>query len=61
LIAQELDLPLPRTIAILDELEQNMTFLYRSGGESVTWAYPVTVARTPHRVTFSSGERTFAA
>ncbi|MGD8598634.1 MAG: hypothetical protein PVJ26_16555 [Anaerolineae bacterium] len=61
LIAQELDLPLPRTIAILDELEQNMTFLYRGDGESVTWAYPVTVDRTPHRVTFSSGERTFAA
>jgi hypothetical protein len=60
-IAQELDLPLPRTIAILDELEQNMTFLYRGDGESVTWAYPVTVDRTPHRVTFSSGERIFAA
>jgi len=60
-IAQELDLPLGRTNAILDELEENMTFLYRGDGESVTWAYPVTVDRTPHRVTFSSGEQIHAA
>jgi hypothetical protein len=60
-IAQQLDLPLTRTIAILDELEKNMTFLYRGDGESVTWAYPVTVDRTPHRVAFSSGEQTYAA
>ncbi len=61
LIAQELDLPLTRTIAILSELEKNMTFLYRGDGESVTWAYPVTVDRTPHCVTFSSGEKVYAA
>ena len=60
-IAQALDLPLVRTIAILDELEKNMTFLYRGDGESVTWAYPVTVDRTPHRVAFSTGEQTYAA
>ena len=60
-IAQRLDLSLTRTSAILDELETNMTFLYRGDGESVTWAYPVTVDRTPHRVTFSSGEQAYAA
>jgi hypothetical protein len=60
-IAQELDLPLARAIAILDELEKNMTFLFRCDGESVTWAYPVTVDRTPHRVRFSSGEQVYAA
>jgi hypothetical protein len=60
-IAQALDLPLARTIAILDELEKHMTFLYRGDGESVTWAYPVTVDRTPHRVAFSSSEQTYAA
>jgi hypothetical protein len=61
LIAQELDLPLARTVDILDELEKHMTFLYRGDGESVTWAYPVTVDRTPHRVTFGSGEQVYAA
>ncbi len=60
-IARDLDLPLARTIDILDELEKNMTFVYRGDGESVTWAYPVTVDRTPHRVTFSSGEQVYAA
>ena len=60
-ITQALDLPLSRTIAILDGLEKNMTFLYRGDGESVTWAYPVTVDRTPHRVAFSSGEQVYAA
>jgi hypothetical protein len=60
-IAQELNLPLTRVVAIVDELEKKMTFLYRGGGEAVTWAYPVTVDRTPHRVTFSSGEQIYAA
>ena len=60
-IAAELGLPLNRTRAILDELERNMTFLYRGDGESVTWAYPVTVDRTPHRVTFSNGDQVYAA
>jgi hypothetical protein len=61
LIARELDLPLDHTEAILDELEANMTFLYRGDGRSVNWAYPVTVDPTPHRVTFSSGEQVNAA
>ena len=61
LIAQELALSLDQVSIILDELEKNMTFLYRGDGESVTWAYPVTVDRTPHHVTFSTGEQIYAA
>ena len=60
-IARELDLPLDHTHTILDELEKGMTFLYRGDGQSVTWAYPVTVDRTPHHVIFSSGEQVYAA
>jgi hypothetical protein len=60
-IARALNLPLDRTITILDELERNMTFLFRNEGGAVVWAYPVTVEPTPHRVTFSSGERVYAA
>lgn len=60
-IAQKLDLPLGQVLEIVDELEVNMTFLYRGDGENVTWAYPVTVDRTPHRVTSSTGEQTYAA
>jgi hypothetical protein len=38
-----------------------MTFLFRNDGGSVTWAYPVTVEQTPHHMSFSTGERAYAA
>ena len=57
LFAERLNLPLARVGAILDELEQHMTFVFRNAAGAVTWAYPVTVDPTPHRVTFSTGER----
>ena len=60
-IAQELDLPQPQVTEILDELEQHMTFLFRNERGEVTWAYPVTVDGTPHRLTFSTGEQIYAA
>ena len=61
LIAGEVDLPTDRVVELLDELEKEMTFLYRGDGENVTWAYPVTADRTPHHVTFSTGEEVHAA
>jgi hypothetical protein len=60
-IAQRLNMEFDRVISILDELEKNMTFLYRNEQGAVTWAYPVTVEPTPHRITFSSGEQIYAA
>ncbi len=60
-IADGLNLPLDRVISILDELEQNLTFLYRSDHQNVDWAYPVTVVPTPHRIKFSTGEQLQAA
>ncbi len=42
-------------------LEKHMTFVFRNEQGAVTWAYPVTVDRTPHRVAFSTGERVYAA
>jgi hypothetical protein len=60
-IAQALGLPLTRVAEILDELEHNMTFLFRDEQGAVEWAYPVTAARTPHRVTFRTGKQTNAA
>jgi hypothetical protein len=38
-----------------------MTFLFRNEQGAVAWAYPVTVDRTPHYVTFSTGEQVYAA
>jgi hypothetical protein len=61
LIAEELDLPLDLTQRVLDELEQNLFFLVRNQAGAVTWAFPVTAERTPHRLTFSTGERLYAA
>ncbi len=49
------------TRAIAAELERNLFFVVRQGEDFVSWAYPVTVDRTPHRVTFSSGETVFGA
>lgn len=60
-IAGALELPQDIVDNILAELERNMTFLFRNSEGEVAWAYPVTADPTPHHVTFSTGERTFAA
>ncbi|NIV39083.1 MAG: hypothetical protein GWN58_59605 [Anaerolineae bacterium] len=60
-IARALELPLARVIDLLDELERNMTFLFRNEQGAVTWAYPVTADQTPHRIAFSTGEQGYAA
>ena len=61
LIAESLHLSVERVNVILDELEKHMTFIFRNEQGAVAWAYPVTVDRTPHRITFSTGERVYAA
>jgi hypothetical protein len=60
-IARDLNIPLTQVNAVLDDLEKRMSFLYRHSTDSVVWAYPVTVERTPHRASMSSGESTYAA
>ena len=59
-IAARLGLDVERVHVILGELEKRLTFLYRSRGDDVTWAYPVTVDETPHRATFSTGEEVYS-
>ena len=60
-IARELNLPIEKVVALLDDLEKHLTFLFRNAEGAVAWAYPVTVAETPHRVTLSTGEQVYAA
>jgi hypothetical protein len=60
-ISEKLDLPGNRVAVVLDDLEKNMTFLFRNADGHVIWAYPVTVEKTPHHLTFSSGEQIYAA
>ena len=59
-IAEALELPPPRVLALLDDLEAHLTFLFRNDRGEVTWAYPVTVAETPHHAAFSTGEEAFS-
>lgn len=55
------ELPAPRVVEILDELERNLFFLVRNSEGAVSWAFPVTTDKTPHKLTFSTGERLYGA
>ena len=60
-ISKELDLPVERVISILEDLERHLMFLVRNDAGAVSWAYQVTVERTPHEVTFLNGDRLYGA
>jgi hypothetical protein len=60
-IAQTTGLDLQAVSGILRELEQNLFFLVRDPEGNVNWAFPVTTSPTPHRLTFSTKEKTFGA
>lgn len=60
-VAERLDMPLAEVESVLGALERRLIFLYRPNGRDVAWAYPVTVERTPYPLTFSTGERLYAA
>jgi hypothetical protein len=60
-ISQSLKLPVMRVKTILDELKRNLFFLVLNSQGAVTWAYPVAVEKTPHKLTFSTGERLYGA
>lgn len=59
--ATHLGLDFDRVVGILDELERKLFFLVRNDAGCVSWAYPVTVDHTPHKLTFSTGERLHGA
>ena len=60
-VAQRMNLPLDRVVAILDDLQKHRTFLFRNEHGAVIWAYPVTVDKTPHHIALSTGENFYAA
>ena len=60
-ISENLSLPVDQVNTILDDLETHMTFLFRNKHREVVWAYPLTVEKTPHHVTFQTGESLYAA
>ena len=60
-IARRLDLPVSLVTTILEDLQKNLFFLVRNNLGEINWAFPVTCDTTPHRLSFSGGERVFAA
>jgi hypothetical protein len=60
-IAEKTHLPLERVEVILAELEVNRFFLVRDDERRVSWAFPVTSEKTPHRLELSTGEAIHAA
>ncbi len=61
LISNELSMSLDRVNEIIDKLESLKTFVYRSDGRGINWAYPLSLDNTGFRMTASSGEQFFAA
>ena len=60
-VAERLDLP-PSTVSeMFDDLGARKALIARDDQGAVTWAYPITVEHTRHRITFRSGERLYAA
>jgi hypothetical protein len=60
-IADILNIPLDRVNEIVDRLEAMKTFIYRSDGQGINWAYPLSMENTGHKITASTGEQFFAA
>lgn len=60
-VADKLALSFEKVKSIFDDLEKLMTFICRNDEGMAVWAYPVTVERTPHHLTFSTGEQIYAA
>jgi hypothetical protein len=61
LISKKLKLSVARVNEILYELESKLFFLVRDKRGRVSWAFPVTVDKTAHRLNFSSGQSCYAA
>jgi hypothetical protein len=60
-ISSALSLSPAGVAGILADLETRLFFLVRDASGAVSWAFPVTSARTPHHLQFSTGEATWGA
>ena len=61
LVADETGLPVDEVEKVIDKLESLKTFLYRSDGRGIDWAYPLSLDDTGHRMTVTTGESFNAA
>jgi hypothetical protein len=60
-LAGTLGLPVAAVHAIVEDLERHLFFLVRNEAGEISWAFPVTTEPTPHRLKFSTGERSHGA
>ncbi len=60
-IADELGIADDRVHEIISKLESLKTFIYRSDGVGINWAYPFSLENTGFKMTASSGEQFNAA
>ena len=60
-ISSRLMIPFDSVVEILEDLQKRLFFLVLNDAGEVSWAFPVTSDRTPHRLLFSSGESVVAA
>ena len=61
LISEELGISVETVEKTIDKLEVLKTFLYRSDGTGINWAYPHSLENTGHKMTAGTGESFFAA
>ncbi len=61
MIADELGMPSNKVNEIVTKLENLKTFIYRSDGKGINWAYPLSLENTGFKIIASTGEQFFAA
>jgi hypothetical protein len=61
LISNDLGMCNNRVHEIINKLESLKTFIYRSDGKGINWAYPLSLENTGFKMTASSGEQFSAA
>lgn len=60
-VSEELLLPLDMVSKTIEKLEELKTFLYRTQGQGIDWAYPQCLEDTGHEMKCSTGEHFNAA
>ncbi len=60
-VAEKTGLSVNEVEKAIDKLESLKTFLYRSDGKGIDWAYPLTLDDTGHKMTVTTGEKFNAA
>lgn len=61
IVSEELAFPVETVERTIGKLEGLKTFLFRSDGKGINWAYPLSLENTGHRMTASTGESFYAA